>query len=141
MARAFFHRRAGLGVGHLQPEEKAWSLTTRLSRMRTASDTDSPMAASAFAGLRLDFVVHPDVQHRGMSHDRILRLRNCVSRLRYGQVDALTMPGGVRCLTSVSPGDPTLLFRLSYLAASDGQQSVDAGLPAESANESEHPSD
>src|SRR5690606_28053247 len=36
-----------LALGTFSSSGKAWSLTTRLSRMRTASDTDSPMAASA----------------------------------------------------------------------------------------------
>lgn len=44
--------------------------------MRTAADTDSPHGSHGLAGLRLDFVAHPDVQQRAVGHDRTLRFLN-----------------------------------------------------------------
>jgi hypothetical protein len=51
----------------------AWSLTTRFRKIRTASDTDNPIAANGLGGLGFDVVIDTDMEHGTFTHLELLK--------------------------------------------------------------------
>lgn len=90
IVRAFSIAARVCALGTFNSSGKAWSLTTRLSKMHTASDMGSPMADRASLACVLISSSMRTCTSLNETY-KCLVFRCCVSLLRYGQADVVGM--------------------------------------------------